>query len=119
MVEVAKRWENMGRFLSRSSPFGNETGQLPNGYFTPGPELLQSLCTNSKVLVVGAGGLGCEILKVVQFKYCFLKSYLLLALPLSKFLFCCFLFRTWHYPDSLIFMSLVKLLISTFFVIIH
>lgn len=58
------RWKSLNQFLSRSSDFGNESGQLPNGYYTPGPELLQKLREESRVLVVGAGGLGCEILKV-------------------------------------------------------
>jgi hypothetical protein len=54
----------MERLLSRASPFGNETGQLANGYYTPGPDVFSALNKDSKVLVVGAGGLGCEILKV-------------------------------------------------------
>lgn len=64
MTACSKKWSNMENFLSRPSPFGNETGQLPNGYYVPGPDLFKTLNTDSKVLVVGAGGLGCEILKV-------------------------------------------------------
>ena len=58
--------------LSRASPFSNETGALPVGEFEPiaplGPnvttaDLPDTPLAKSKVLVVGAGGLGCEILK--------------------------------------------------------
>lgn len=63
MTTVCKKWANMEKFLSRPSPFGNETGQLPNGYYVPSPSVFKSLNSDSKVLVVGAGGLGCEILK--------------------------------------------------------
>ena len=58
--------------LSRPSKFANETGALPIGEFEPivslppttaTSDLPKSVLTSSKVLVVGAGGLGCEILK--------------------------------------------------------
>ena len=58
--------------LSRPSKFPNETGALPIGEFEPistispttaTSDLPKSVLTSSKVLVVGAGGLGCEILK--------------------------------------------------------
>lgn len=58
--------------LSRPSPFANEAGALAIGEFEPIPTQEQSISTadlpysallTSKVLVVGAGGLGCEILK--------------------------------------------------------
>jgi hypothetical protein len=45
--------------LTRKSPFGNETGSLPIGEF----DASCNSCASSKILVVGAGGLGCEILK--------------------------------------------------------
>jgi len=59
--------------LSRPSRFGNETGPLPCGEFVPVDKPPTGATTadyentplwDAKVLVVGAGGLGCEILKV-------------------------------------------------------
>lgn len=51
----------MSALLRRGGPFTSEVGALPIGEFdsaTAGSRLV-----NAKVLVVGAGGLGCEILK--------------------------------------------------------
>lgn len=52
--------------LSRPSPFGNESGSLPVGEFPPnvdGADGMSNDGLSQKILVVGAGGLGCEILK--------------------------------------------------------
>ena len=50
--------------LSRPSPYANETGSLPIGEFDYASSSSSSSgLRNAKILVVGAGGLGCEILK--------------------------------------------------------
>uniref|UniRef100_A0AAY4EA00 NEDD8-activating enzyme E1 catalytic subunit n=1 Tax=Denticeps clupeoides TaxID=299321 RepID=A0AAY4EA00_9TELE len=50
------RWNHLKKFLERSGPF-----TLPD--FEPGTETLQFLLETCKILVIGAGGLGCELLK--------------------------------------------------------
>ena len=47
--------------LLRASAFGNESGPLPCCEFSPGAVAAGALA-NAKVLVLGAGGLGCEVL---------------------------------------------------------
>ena len=58
----------LSTLLSRKSPYSNETGSLPVGEFEPPPPgevgaARSSSLRDARILVVGAGGLGCEILK--------------------------------------------------------
>ncbi|EXJ57115.1 ubiquitin-activating enzyme E1 C [Cladophialophora yegresii CBS 114405] len=50
-----ERWTYLDRILSTTSPYAGEE-------FVPGEETIDAL-ESSRVLVIGAGGLGCEILK--------------------------------------------------------
>lgn len=61
-MSIDSRWAGVNAMYSRPSPFGNETGSLPNGEYEPGTQVLENV-RSAKVLVIGAGGLGCEILK--------------------------------------------------------
>ncbi|CAH1975152.1 unnamed protein product [Acanthoscelides obtectus] len=51
-----KRWGHLRKVLERSSPFSHPE-------FEPSSEVLDFLMTSCKILVIGAGGLGCELLK--------------------------------------------------------
>jgi NEDD8-activating enzyme E1 len=53
---LSKRWGNIRKIVERSGPFCH-----PN--FTPSNSNLEFLMTSCKILVIGAGGLGCELLK--------------------------------------------------------
>ena len=62
-----ERWVDISKVLTRTGPLANEGnfGTLfePALTFEPMPEILQFIRTAARVLVVGAGGLGCELLK--------------------------------------------------------
>lgn len=51
-----KRWSHLRKILERPGPFSHPD-------FEPSPELLDFIRNSCKILVVGAGGLGCELLK--------------------------------------------------------
>ena len=50
------RWNNIKKVLERPSPFAHPD-------FEPSPEILEFMLSSCKILVIGAGGLGCELLK--------------------------------------------------------
>lgn len=51
-----KYWGHLRKVLERPGPFCHPD-------FEPSPDILDFLMTTCKVLVIGAGGLGCELLK--------------------------------------------------------
>lgn len=51
-----KRWDHLRKVLERAGPFCHPE-------FEPSPEILDFVMTSCKILVIGAGGLGCELLK--------------------------------------------------------
>ncbi|KAB8077188.1 hypothetical protein BDV29DRAFT_64160 [Aspergillus leporis] len=54
-TDYSLRWKYLHKVLTKPGPFSDED-------WVPGPETISALET-SKILVIGAGGLGCEILK--------------------------------------------------------
>ncbi|XP_077863477.1 NEDD8-activating enzyme E1 catalytic subunit-like isoform X2 [Saccoglossus kowalevskii] len=55
-IEWPGRWNHIRKFLERTGPFAHPD-------FEPNPEMLTFLLETCRILVVGAGGLGCELLK--------------------------------------------------------
>ncbi|KAI8464595.1 MAG: hypothetical protein J3K34DRAFT_380304 [Monoraphidium minutum] len=55
-MELEGRWQDLDKLLTRD-------GNLAGPGFEPGPELREFLASDARVLCIGAGGLGCEILK--------------------------------------------------------
>uniref|UniRef100_A0A1B6CKV5 NEDD8-activating enzyme E1 catalytic subunit n=1 Tax=Clastoptera arizonana TaxID=38151 RepID=A0A1B6CKV5_9HEMI len=53
---LQRRWSHLKKVLERSGPFCHPD-------FEPSPETLNFIMTSCKILVIGAGGLGCELLK--------------------------------------------------------
>ena len=53
---MARRWSDINKILQSNSPFVHPD-------FEPSAEILPFLQSSCKILVIGAGGLGCELLK--------------------------------------------------------
>lgn len=52
----SKRWGNLRKILERTGPYNTEN-------FNASPDTLEFLMNTASILVIGAGGLGCELLK--------------------------------------------------------
>ena len=67
MTETEEKWSHISKVLTRGGPLANQGnfGTLfePSVPFEPSPDILTFLNGHCRVLVVGAGGLGCELLK--------------------------------------------------------
>lgn len=55
-IDSTGRWTHLRKILERSGPFSASD-------YEPDPEALNSIQENCKILVVGCGGLGCELIK--------------------------------------------------------
>uniref|UniRef100_A0A2C9LUD4 NEDD8-activating enzyme E1 catalytic subunit n=1 Tax=Biomphalaria glabrata TaxID=6526 RepID=A0A2C9LUD4_BIOGL len=55
-TEWPGRWDHIQKILLRTGPFAHPS-------FEPSPDVLSFLKETCKILVIGAGGLGCELLK--------------------------------------------------------
>lgn len=56
VLEWGQRWSDVRKLLERPGPFTHPD-------FEPSPDTLKMVQENIKLLVIGAGGLGCELLK--------------------------------------------------------
>ncbi|KAK3765224.1 hypothetical protein RRG08_051848 [Elysia crispata] len=55
-ADWSSRWDHLQKIVERGGPFAHPD-------FEPSPEILGFLKDSCKILVIGAGGLGCELLK--------------------------------------------------------
>ena len=55
-AEHPSRWSHVRKLLERRGPFSHEN-------FDPSPEFFDTIRNTVQILVIGAGGLGCELLK--------------------------------------------------------
>nr|CAH8845784.1 unnamed protein product [Trichobilharzia regenti] len=66
-IPIYKKWRNLRCILGRSGPFQRSE-------FEPSDELLSMVKEHVKILVIGAGGLGCELLKdLAMMGFCHLE----------------------------------------------